>query len=133
MLDLLWSEFNRSDDVARAAARFETDVHEKMVQRRVDDGFSEDEAGDISRVFRADEFNEVYRRLMLLRMERALIRTLKLEDYEKEIMQERIHTVFSPSTATKPVVITSDRIQVGTNETHQIQDLKLRGRSRRGR
>lgn len=133
ILDLLRSEFDRSDDVARAAARFETDVHEQMVQRHIEEGFSEDEAGDVHRVFRAEEFNNTYRRLMMLRMERALLRNLDLGDYEDEIMRERIQAVFGPQSPapTKPIVLQDDRLHVGSAETQQVQRLKARGRRRR--
>lgn len=134
ILDLLWTEFARSDDVARAAARFETDVHEKLVQRRIDEGFSKDEAGAVQRVFRAEEFNDVYRKLLLLRLERVLLHDLDLDDYEQSIMQEHIQAMFgsTPPPATKAITLSNDRIQVGDNEVHQVQDLKARGRRRKG-
>ena len=134
ILDLLWSEFNHSDDVARAAARFEYDVHERQVQRRIEEGFSEDEAGAVHRVFKADEFNDIYRRLMLLRMERALLRDLELDEYEADILRERIHVMFGPAPkpATKAITLSRDQVQIGDSEIQQVQDLKARGRRRKG-
>ena len=127
---MLWNEFNRSDEVARAAARFEVEVHRQLVQRRIDEGQSEDEAGDVQRVFRADEFNATYRQLLLLRMERALLRDLGLQDYEADIMRERIKTIFGPKvTATKRVNV-SDQLHIGNASTQQVQQLKQRGRRR---
>lgn len=140
ILDLLWHEYDRSDDVAKAAARFESDVHEQLVQRRVQDGLSEDEAGEIRRVFRADEFNDTYRRLLMLRMERELLRNLDLQDYEHDIMQARIQVVFGPKpTGTKKITFQQDQrvqdqqVHVGDPETQQVQDLKRRGRQRKRR
>jgi len=132
VLDLLWSEFDRSDEVARAAARFETDVHAQLVQRRIEEGFAEDEAGDVHRVFRADEFNQIYRRLLMLRMEQLLLRDLDLGEYEADIMRERIHAVFGPvpPPQTKPIALPNDRLHVGDAEVQQVQKLKARGRRR---
>lgn len=139
-MDLLWGEYDRSDDVARAAARFESDVHERLVQRRVQDGMSDDEAGEIRRVFRAAEFNDMYRRLLLLKMERSLLRNLGLQDYEHDIMQQRIQVVFGPAQKTtkqvsfqQPQAGSKDQVHVGTPETQQIQDLKAKGLRRKRR
>ena len=134
ILDLLWCEYDRSDDVARAAARFESAVHEQLVQRRVQDGMAEDEAGEVRRVFRADEFNDTYRRLLMIRMERQLLRNLELQDYEHDIMQARIQVVFGPkSDGTKKISFQRDQVQIGDPETNQIQDLKARGLRRKGK
>ncbi|KKN52888.1 hypothetical protein LCGC14_0607940 [marine sediment metagenome] len=132
ILDLLWGEFERSDDVARAAARFETDVHEQLVQRRIDEGFSEDEAGEVRRIFRAEELNDTFRRLLLLRLERALLIDLELQDYEANILQERIHTLFGTPApkATKSISLSGDKVQIGSSEVQQVQNLKARGRRR---
>lgn len=132
ILDLLWREFRKADAAARAGARFDIEVHEKLVQQRIDDGMAEDEAGDIRRVFNPDDFNETFRRFLQLRMDRMILGLLGLQDYESEIMQERIKQVFEkPVKRTKQIAVSSDQIQVGNAETQQIQDLKRRGRRRR--
>lgn len=93
---------------------------------------AEDEAGDIRRVFNPDDFNETFRRFLQLRMDRMILGLLGLQDYESEIMQERIKQVFEkPVKRTKQIAVSSDQIQVGNAETQQIQDLKRRGRRRR--
>lgn len=131
ILDLLWTEFARSDEVARAAARFEIAVHERLVQQRQEEGFSEDEAGDVRRVFRSDDFNSTYRKLMTLRMERLLIKDLELDAYEDDIMRELIRNTFSPPPTPTKTVKLDDRLQIGNDEIQQIRQLKSRGR--RGR
>ena len=134
ILDLLWSEFAKSDDVARASARFESEVHEQLVQRRLSEGYSADEAGDIRRVFRADDFNDTFRRLLQLRIDVRLIQKLGLQNYEREIIATRIREVFAPKpTGTRPVVVPqpSDHLQVGSEDSQQIRDLKSRAHSGR--
>lgn len=136
MLDLLWTEYRKSDVAARAAARFERDVHNQLVQQRADEGFSEDEAGEIRRVFRAADFNTTYRQLLQLRMEIMLLRRLDLEQYEQDIMRARIRTTFGPpQNGTKQVVVQrpTDQLSLGSPEAHQVQELKQRGRRRRRR
>jgi hypothetical protein len=134
ILDLLWSEYEKSDEVARASARFESDIHEKLVNDRVAEGYSEDEAGEIQRVFRADDFNNIFRKLMQLRIERRLIERLDLDEYEEAIMEKRIDDLLVPKPkGTKSVTVQQPNIQVGDEETQQISALKARGRQRGNR
>ena len=130
---MLWTEFTKADDAARAASRFEADVHERQVQQRLDEGLGKDEAGNLRRVFNADDFNETFRKLLQLRLERNLIKTLELGDYETEILHERIQSVFGRvPVPTKQIMIpASDQLQIGDAATQQVQDLKQRGRRRR--
>ena len=133
LLQMLWTEFTKADDAARAASRFEADVHERQVQQRLDEGLGKDEAGNLRRVFNADDFNETFRKLLQLRLERNLIKTLELGDYETEILHERIQSVFGRvPVPTKQIMIpASDQLQIGDAATQQVQDLKQRGRRRR--
>ena len=133
LLEMLWTEFARADDAARAASRFEVDVHEQQVQRRIDEGLEKDEAGNLRRVFSADDFNETFRKMLQLRLERTLIKDLGLEDYEADILHERIQSVFGQApTATKQITISgNDQLQIGDAATQQVQDLKQRGRRRK--
>jgi len=130
---MLWKEFEKADDAARAASRFEADVHERQVQRRIDEGLEKDEAGNLRRVFSADDFNDTFRKMLQLRLERNLISKLGLEDYEADIIRERIQTVFGRApAATKQIMIpASDQLQIGDASTQQVQDLKRRGRQRK--
>lgn len=131
VLDLLWREYRKSDAAAKAAARFERDVHAELVQQRKAEGFEADEAGDVQQVFRADEFNTTFRQLLQLRMEIALIGELGLQQYEADIMQERIRSTFGKRTGTKQIVLPSqDQLQLGSPEQRHVQDLKRRGRRR---
>lgn len=133
MLDLLWTEYRKSDAAARAAARFEVSVHEQQLQDRLAEGYDEDEAGELRQVFRADDFNTTFRQLLQLRMERQLLRELELGDYEDDIMKERIRAIFgrASSNGTKRVVLPdAGSLNLGTPEAHQVQDLKRRGRQR---
>lgn len=130
ILDLLWKEYRKSDTVARAAARFEADVHAQLVQRRIAEGLSEDEAGEVSSVFRADEFNTAFRRLLQLRLEIQLLRKLGLQDYESDIVQQRIKAIFRSDRPVKRSVPITPDLQIGSPETQQIQDLKARGKAR---
>lgn len=133
ILDLLWAEYSKSDEVARASARFESDLYEKLVNDRIAEGYAEDEAGEINRVFRADDFNDIFRRLMQLRIERALIDRLELDAYEDDIMKKRIEDVLGQKPkGSKSVAVQNPNqpIQVGNEETQQISELKARGRRR---
>lgn len=132
ILDLLWREFRKSDDVARAAARFDADVHAQIVQHRIQEGLAEDDAGAIQRVFDPNDLNRTFGQLLQLRLERRLLHLVGLQDYEADIMRERIQQIFAPhTTKTKPITTGSNQIQIGTPETQQIQDLKRRGRRRK--
>lgn len=117
--------------MARASARFESDIHEKLVNDRIAEGYSEDEAGDIQRVFHADDFNDTFRKFMQLRIEKRLIERLELDKYEESIMEKRIDDLLVPKPkGTKSVTVQQPNIQIGDEEAQQISALKARGRQR---
>jgi hypothetical protein len=131
---MLWREFTKADDVARASARFESEVHEELVQRRLAEGYGEDEAGAVRRVFKADDFNDTFRRLLQLRIEMRMIKRLGLHAYEREIVAERIKEVLGAKpTAMKSVAVSqpTDKLQIGGAESQQVRDLKSRAKSSR--
>lgn len=129
VLDLLDKAYAKADAAARAAARFEAYIHEKIVEQRREEGLSIDEAGKIDRVFKASEFNDTFRKFLVIGIERKLIETLSLDEYEQEILTERIKDIFGP----KPPPPKKDKpaqILVGSPEVHQLQELTSRRRRR---
>lgn len=132
-LDILWEEYEKADDVARAAARFEAEVHEKLVNQRIKEGYSKDEAGEMRRVFNADDFNEIFRKFLQLRIERRMIEDLSLTDFESEILNKRIDEILTPKprgTKTITVPASNNSIQIGDEETQQVSELKRRSKRR---
>lgn len=114
---------------SKAAARFEAEVHEAYVQERIDDGHDEATAGDVERVFSADDFVTNFRQFLQLRLDRKLLLLLGLEDYEADIMRERIKETWAkPEPPPK-----MRRIQVGNAEVQQIQHIKRTIDRRRGK
>jgi hypothetical protein len=126
ILDLLWAEYRKADAAARAAARFEVDVHEDLRQKRIEEGFLDEEAGNIQRVFYKEEFNDTFRKLMQLRIENRLISLLGLGNFREDILRQRIATVFHSST--KTITVDGDSLHVGTPEEQQLLELKHKRR-----
>jgi hypothetical protein len=129
---MLWAEYRRMEAASRAAARFESDVHEAFVAERIAEGYDEGDAGKIGRVFDASDFVASFRKFLRLRIDRRMVKLLNMDDYEESIMAERIkETLASPSTQAKPMM---KQIQIGDAEIQQAQQLKaMAARQRRGK
>lgn len=132
ILDLLWRGYRRMRAVAKAAARFEADVHETFVQERIDEGYDAADAGNVERVFSADDFVLGFRPLLQLHMDRQLLHLLALDDYEQDIMRERIKDLLARR-ETPPPPVKARRVQVGDAEIQQLQHIKSLIDHRRGK
>jgi len=123
VLDILWRNFEESDAAAKAAARFEKDIHTKIVDERLHAGLPEDEAGDIGRVFSSSEFNSTFQKLMKLKVEAELIDLLGLDEYKDEIMSRVIMQILDVDTSAS-VQQKEQRIRIGKPEAQLLMYLK---------
>ncbi len=131
---MLWAEYGRMEAASRASARFEVEVHDKYVAARVAEGYDEADAGKIGKIFDARDFSDSFRKFLRLRLDRRMTKLLGLEDYEKEIMRERIKAVMAPPAPAPGAKPTVKQIQIGDAEIQQQQYMKALAsrRQRRG-
>lgn len=135
ILDLLESEYARADSAAKAAARFERDVHQRFVDARLAEGYPPEEAGNINRVFRARDFTDAFNEILLLRLRSRLIQHLGLDTFHDPIMQRYIEGIGTRTrSATKQVTVDSKgKIFYGEEDAFLEQQKREEARRRAGR
>lgn len=120
--------FDRADVAARAAARFERDIHERMQQLRTQEGYLPEDAGEMPKVFDKNDFSDTFRRYNQLYLELAIIDLLELQDQKEAILQQRLPQIFSEDRGGKRPK--TKNVFVGSSEAalrNQVQRQRQQG------
>lgn len=89
-------EFQALDDMARAGARFERRVYEQVKQRRVQEGWTDEDAGEMPQVFDRAWYEQVTGDLVILKATIKLITLLGLDEFRDDIAELLIAKMFAP-------------------------------------
>ena len=100
--DALVGEFQALDDMARAGARFERRVYDDVKQRRVQEGWSDDDAGEMPQVFDRAWYEQITGDLVVLKSTIKIIELLGLEPYRDDIVALLVAKMFAPPESKRP-------------------------------
>ncbi len=118
------------DDMARAGARFERRVYEQVKQRRVQEGWTDEDAGDMPQVFDRAWYEQVTGDLVVLKTTLTLIKLLGLDEFRDDIAELLVAKMFAVPEAKQVPKGTRDVFlgsEVGAM-LKQMQDRRAAGR-----
>lgn len=113
--------------MARAGARFERHVYDAVRQRRVQEGWSDEDAGEMPQVFDRAWYERITGDLVVLKTTIMMIGILGLDQYRDDIVDQLVTQMFVEEPKARPHDAKGTRdVYLGTEVAAMIKQMRDR-------